>query len=148
MGRRRMRLPVALKMALQTAGAMTGFAYAGGFFGAVDDVNFDLWSFVDARHLIVVEIGLQHAAAVDGDGVFHEGGDAVDGRAFDLRSDAVGIDGAAAVDGVNDAMHMDLAVFDTDFGDARGVGLEGKISGDAAKDARGQRLVPTGFFGG
>ena len=87
------------------------FPDAGWFFGALHDVNFDFRSFVDARHLVIVEVGLFDAAFVDGDRIFHEGGDTIDGGAFDLRFDSVGIDGAAAIDGVDDALDVELAVF-------------------------------------
>src|SRR5882762_1164963 len=45
-------------------------------------------------------------------------------------------------------MDADLALLDADLGNRRDVGLEGKISGDAAADALRQWLVPLGFFGG
>src|SRR5882724_6258320 len=54
------------------------FTDAGGVFRALRDVHFDLRSLVDARHLVVVEIGLLDAAAIDGDGVVQRGGEAVD----------------------------------------------------------------------
>jgi len=99
-------------------------------------------------HVVIVEIGLDDAAAVDGDGVFGHCGERVDGGAFYLSDDAGRIDWAAAIDGVNDAMDLDLALLDAHLGNRRGVRLEGKISGDAAANALRQWLSPLGFFGG
>src|SRR4029077_1392041 len=115
---------------------------------ALHDVNFDSWRFVDAGHLVVVEIGLLDAAAVDGDGVVQGCGEAVDGGAFHLGGDAGGIDGTAAVNGIHDAVNFNVAVFDADFGDACGVGLERIVAGDSAENSWRQRLVPFGFFRG
>ena len=49
--------------------------------------------------------------------------------------DPGGIDWAAAIDGIDDAMDADLAVLDAGFGYGGGVGLEGKISGYSSADA-------------
>ncbi len=96
-------------------------------------MDFDLGHFADARHVVVVEVGLLDAAAIDGDGVFHQCRQRVDGRAFHLRNNSGGIDGAAAIDGIDDAVDADLALLDADFRDRCSVGLEGIISGDAAR---------------
>ena len=47
-----------------------GLAYAGGIFFAHYYVDFDFGHVFHAGHVVVVEIGLNHAATVDGDGVF------------------------------------------------------------------------------
>src|ERR1700726_3835744 len=126
----------------------TGLADSGGIFLAHYQVDFDLRHFAHARHVVVVEVGLLHAAVIDGDGIFHHRGQRVHGGAFNLRYDSGGIHRAAAIDGVDDAMHAYLALFHADLGDRRRVRLEGKISGDAAADALRQRFTPLRFFGG
>src|SRR5882757_5978165 len=123
-------------------------ANAGGIFLAHHNMNFRFRRLFDARHLVVVEIGLLDAAILDGDGVVQSGGKAVDGGAFDLRADALRIDGTAAVHGINKTMYLNGAVFDTGFGDSSGVGLKGIKRGDAASLAFWQRLTPARFFGG
>src|SRR5579859_1442803 len=81
-----------------------GLADAGGVFLAGDEVDLDFGHLVDAGHVVIVEIGLLDAAAVDGDGVFHHGGESVDGGAFHLGDNTGGIYRAAAINGVDDAM--------------------------------------------
>ena len=83
-----------------------GLADAGGIFFAHHDVDFDFRNFLHAGHLVIVEVGLHDPAAIDGDGIFGHGGEGVDGGAFYLGYDPGGIDRAAAIDGVYDAMDI------------------------------------------
>src|SRR6266403_3860717 len=111
-------------------------------------VDFRLGRVFDARHLVVVKVGLLDAAILDGDGVMHSGGQAVDGGAFDLRADAIWIDGPSATHGINKTVHLYGAVLDADFGDSGGVGIERIKRGNTASLAFWQRLTPARFFGG
>src|SRR5205807_8684582 len=74
------------------------------------------------------------------------GGEAVDGRALDLRADTLRIDRPAAIYRVNDAMHFHGAVFDAGFHHGGSVALKRKVSGSSAGNTLWQRLAPTGFF--
>src|SRR5438552_18429530 len=76
------------------------------------------------------------------------GGEAVDGGAFDLCRNAVGINRAAAIDGVNDTMNFHVAVVDADFRNSSCVGLKRVVSRDAAKDSGRQWLSPTRLLSG
>src|SRR5260221_13144895 len=86
----------------------TLFRSARGIFLAHDQVHFDLGHFAHARHVVVVEVGLLDAAAIDGDGVFHHSRERVDGGAFYLGYNSAGIAGAAALDGEYNAMRATL----------------------------------------
>src|SRR6266852_6766692 len=126
----------------------SGFDNAGGVFLARHDVNFRSRSLVDARHLVVVEIGLLDAAILDRDGVVQSGRKTVDGGAFDLRADAVRIDGTAAIHGINETVHLDGAVLDAGFRNGGCVGIERIKCGDTPPLALWQRLAPACFFSG
>jgi len=70
-GRRRMRFPVAAKMALASAGAAArnaGLAAPAGRFGAGHDMDFDFARRVaHAQDLVVVKIALLHSSAGNSD---------------------------------------------------------------------------------
>src|SRR6266436_2261188 len=51
----------------------SGFADAGRLFLAHDHVNFGFRRLANPRHLVVVEIGLLHAASADGDSIVQSG---------------------------------------------------------------------------
>src|SRR5260370_38408366 len=78
-----------------------GLADSSGLFLAHHHVDFRFRSFVDARHLLIVEIRLLDAPIFDVDGVVQSGGKTVDAGAHELSTDAVRIDGTAAIDRVN-----------------------------------------------
>src|SRR5882724_8625655 len=126
----------------------TGLADAARIFLAHHDMDFRLRSLFDAWHSVIVKVGLLDAALLDGDGVMQSGGQAVDGGAFDLRADAIWIDGPSAIHGINKTVHLYGAVLDADFGDSGGVGIERIKRGNTASLAFWQRLTPARFFGG
>src|SRR5258708_4040572 len=107
-------------------------------------MHFDLGHFAHARHVVIIEVGLLHAAVIDGDGVLHDRGQGVNGRALRLRDNSAGIDRATEVDGVHQAVHAHLPLRDADFRDRGGVRLERVVSRDAARDALRQRLARRG----
>src|SRR5260221_3803705 len=84
----------------------SGLADAGGLFLAHHHVDFRHWSCTHPRHLVIVEIRLLNTASLDGDGVMQSRRKAIDGRTFHLRADSFRIDGAAAIDRVNEAVHL------------------------------------------
>jgi len=49
------------------SGRDLGLADAAGRLAALDDMDVDLRSLVDPQHPVIVEIGLQHPALVEGD---------------------------------------------------------------------------------
>src|SRR5439155_11054312 len=59
----------------------------------------------------------------------------------------VGIDGPAAIHGIDEAVDFYGAILDAGFRDGGGVGIEGIERGNAASLALRQRLTPTSFFG-
>ncbi len=61
-------------------------------------MNLDLRRLVDAQHAVVVEIGLLHAALVDGDLAIERRRQAENQSAFELRHDGIGIDGNPGID--------------------------------------------------
>ncbi len=87
-GSLRMRLPVAVKIVLVTAGTIAegpGFAHAARRLGARHDVDLDCRRFVDAQHRIAIEVGLFDAAVLQRDLPVERRRDAKDDRALDLR---------------------------------------------------------------
>ena len=82
-----MRLPVAAKIALVSAGATpgAGLADAAGRLAALDEMDLDRRRLVDAQHAIVVEVALLDAAVLERDLALQRGGEAEDDAAFDLR---------------------------------------------------------------
>ena len=140
-GRERMRLPVSANIALATAGATggtAGLADAGRGLRARHDVDLDLRHLVDPQHRVVVEVALLHAPVLE----------------RDLRRTArpsrpktmapsiwawivVRVDGAAAVDGADDAMDADRPSCDRDLGHLRARSCRTSVDRDAAR--RGPR---------
>src|ERR1041385_553092 len=74
---------------------------------AGDDVQFNVRHLVDAQHVVVVEVALLHAAAVDRDAAFQRGAEAERDRALDLLLDDRRIHGAPAIDGTNHPMRSE-----------------------------------------
>ena len=116
--------------------------------GAWNHVDFHLRHFVEAQHVVTVEIALLDSAARDGDLRLHDGTEAEADPAFHLGPDDVWVDRHSAIDGADDALDLRLSpVIDGYLGDLRHVGLEQLGDRNAAESALGQRPVPTGFFG-
>ena len=135
----RMRLPVAAKIALQSAGANGG---TPGSPTPLDGTSMPCSTMcvrvigrrlVDARRagkslklLCSTRPFLKRDLAVFGERQPHHG------RALDLRADALGVDAEAAVDRGIDARHRDVAlVVDRDLDDGRDVADEAAMRGDA-----------------
>jgi len=135
-GKRRMRLPVAAKMALASGGTLGSPTPVGGRF-ACDDVNFNFGRFEHPQHGRVVEIVLLNTAVLERDFGFECSGQAKNDAAFHLRLDDVGIDGAPAINGANHTMHTYGAVlFDRSLHNLGDVAIERKMRGDAAGRCR------------
>ena len=86
----RMRLPVAAKIALVTAGAIGGVPGSPmppGCLAARHDVHLDLGHLAHAQHRVVVEVALLDAAVLEGDLAVQRRRQAVDDRALDLARD-------------------------------------------------------------
>src|SRR5829696_1403817 len=114
--------------------------------GAWHDVNFHLRHFVEAQHVVTVEIALLDGAALDGDLRLHDGTKAEADPAFHLRPYDVRVYRHPAIDGADDALDLRLSpVIDSYLGNLRHVGLERLGDGNAAEPALRQRPVPTGF---
>src|SRR5882724_1519126 len=79
-------------------GRHPGLTEAARGLARVEDVHLDLGRLVDPQHLVVVEVGLLHAPAVEGDLTVKGRGERVDGAALHLRLHLVRIDGDATVD--------------------------------------------------
>src|SRR3989442_11651411 len=79
-------------------------AAAGWRFGAGHDVYFHVGHLVDAKHVIIIEITLLHAAAIDGDLALESSRESVHNAALHLSFNRGRIDDAATVDGANHAM--------------------------------------------
>ena len=112
-GNERMRLPVALKYALSTAGAATQIVGSpmppqGSL--PPDDMHdrFDLRHLGDAHRVVGVEVGLLDAAVLDRALLVEQGGQPVDERARHLPVDLRGVDGVGRIGGADDAVDLDL----------------------------------------
>ncbi len=104
---------------------------------------------IDAQHLVIVEVGLHHAAILEAD--FPREGQAqpLDHRALKLGLDPLGIDHRAAIKRDIDARNADRA-FRVDLhldGDA-GIGHEAAMGGDAQPLALRQLAAPADALGG
>jgi hypothetical protein len=66
-------------------------------------MDLDRRRFVDAQHLVSVEVGLLDTAVLERDSAVERSRDAKDDRALDLRPDDIGIDHNAAIDRADDA---------------------------------------------
>src|SRR5215207_2322596 len=116
--------------------------------GAWHDVDFHLRHFVEAQHVVTVEIALLDSAALKGDLRLHDGAEAEADPAFHLGADDVRVDRHPAIDGADDALDLWLSpVVDGYLGDLRHVGLERFGDRNTAEAALGQRPVPTRLFG-
>ena len=125
-----------------------GFARAAGTFRARHDVRFHRGHFVDAQHVVGVEVCLLHAAAIDGDFAFQRGGKPEGDASRDLLAQDQRIDDLAAVEGANHAMHAQLAIRHRNFGDLCVEAAHIAAERHALKSAGRQRFTPTGFFRG
>ena len=124
-----------------------GLADAAGLLAALDDLDLDRRSLVDAQHAVVVEVRLLDAAVLERDLAPQRRGDAEDDAALHLRHDGIGIDGDAGVDDADDAVDVHLAdVGDRDLGDLRHVASERVVHAYAAAASVAQRLAPAGNF--
>ena len=73
---------------------------------------------------------------------------AIDGRAFHLRADSFRIDGAAAIDRVNEAVHLHGPVLHARFRDRRSVGVKRIKRCDAPSLALWKGLTPARLLRG
>ena len=144
-GSLRIRLPVALKMALVTAGAIGGVLASPMPPGirARHDVGFDHRHLVDSQRFVVVEVLLLHAAAIDRDVAAQRGAQAVNDAALDLLHHDRRIDDMPAIDGANHAMDSDLSLVDRNLGDLRVEAADVVDDRDAAMPSGRQRLCPS-----
>ena len=144
-----MRLPVAAKIALQTAGATVGTPGSpsppGGWPESrmCTSVTGDLG---DPHHRVGVEVRLLDAAAVERDLAVERRGHRVDRAALHLRLDLIRVDRDPAVDRADEAVDPYRAVVgDRDLGHVRRVARVGEAHRDAARASRRQRRAPAGL---
>ena len=76
---------------------------------ALDHLDIDDRSLIDAQHFIVGEVGLLDPAIFERDFAPQGGRDAEDDAALHLRHDDIGIDGDTGIDDAHDAIDMHLA---------------------------------------
>ena len=148
-GKLRMRLPVAAKIALASAGAIGGTpgspdAAERRVVVARDQVHDDLLRRgVHAQHLELVEVVLLRAAVLEGDLARERVAEAHHAGALHLRAHALGVDDGAAVDRDVDPRDRQLAVrVHRHLDHRRHVGGEAVVRGDAQAPALAQRLAP------
>src|SRR3984885_2481988 len=110
-------------------------------------MDLDRGRFVDPHHPVIVEVALLTPAFGDRDLVIEGSRTPEDEAALDLRLDAVGVDGRAAIDRRRDAPDRDLAVvIDLRLHDRRGKRAEHALAGHPVSNSRGKRASPARLF--
>ena len=147
-GNERMRLPVAAKKALSTAGAATQMVGSPtppqNAAGRHDD-GFDLRHFGDAHRSCRCRSSSARCAVLDGAFAVEQRRQAVDERAGDLALDLRRIDGVARIGGADDAVDLDLVAASTDISAPPPRSCRTPHVGEAAVDALRRRLAPAAF---
>ena len=149
-----MRLPVAAKIALQSAGVNGGTPGSPTPLAGTSMPFSTMWVFVTVGDLlvpdnrVVVEVALLDTPVLKRDlAVFGER-EPHHGCAFDLRSDALRIDVKAAVDRGVDARHREVAlVVDGDLDHGGNIADEAAMRRDTEPVTGRQLPSPAGFLG-
>src|SRR4029077_12363339 len=129
----------------------SGFAAASGRLGAGHDVHVDGGrGIAQAEDFVVVEVTLVDAAVRDGDFTLESLRQAEVHGALHLGFDPERVDGQAAIDGADDAVHSNGSSGGV-AGDLDNLGDEAapaETNADAARGASRKRLAPAGLFRG
>ena len=144
-----MRLPVALKMALTSAGAIAGVPGSPAppiALSTIDDGRFYLRRFVHAQHRIVVEIALRHRAATDRNVAVQRRGQSINNAAFHLRPHAIRVHSKTCIDCAKRASRNGATGTDLDFDDLRHDGPKRLVDRDAPAEILRQFRVPVREF--
>ena len=110
-------------------------------------MNFDYRHLIDAQHIIAIEVLLLHAAAIDRDGAFQSGAEAVNYSTLQLLLDDMRVHDVPAIDGAHYAVDTQFAVREGNFGDLRRKTSDVVVDTDAARSTIRERLAPAGFLG-
>ena len=143
---------MAAKIALQMAGDMggtPGSPDAGRRSGARHDMNVRLYRrFVEARHWIVIEVGLLHPAVGGGDFAHQRDAGPEHRGAFELSANAIGMNHLAGVESDVHARNPDLSVVHFHFHHRRDISEEAAVNGDAQRAPVARLLLrPAGLLG-
>ena len=142
-----MRLPVAAKIALHSAGAERRhrrLAAAAPEPAARHQHGLDRRHVGHAQHLVIVEVALAHPAVLDRDRTIERRGEAVDNAALDLRCEDRRVDDMAGVERGHDPVHSHLAfVADRSLDDLRAQAAVGLDERDAARESPAAPACPT-----
>ena len=149
-----MRLPVAAKIALHSAGANGG---KPGSPTPLDGTSIAAGNDVDMRDRAATrrcgatwkpsKLFCCDAPVLEADLAILGEAEPHHRRAFDLRADALGVGGKAAIDRSIDARHREVAfLVDRDLDDGRDIAEEAAVHGDAQAVARRQLACPTPPF--
>src|SRR4029077_13060003 len=118
-----------------------------GFLVAPHHMHFNLWSFIDPQHRIVVKIALLHASLVKRQFIVQRRSDAEYCSALHLRLDDSGVHVPTAVHRANHTMHAHFTVFiHRSFRHVRGETAERSVHCNPSSPPCRQRLAPVPLF--
>lgn len=95
-------------------------------------MHLNVWRVFHSHHLIGIEIALLNGAFFDADFTAEHWSQSVVDAAFDLRSNAVWVDGQTAIHCAYDALDAQRTVLDGDLGNMGYVRVSENRAGDSA----------------
>jgi hypothetical protein len=110
-------------------------------------MHLDHRRFIYPGHVVLMEIALLDASALDGDFAFHRRAESEDDGAADLLLHDGGIDNLAAIGGADCPMNFQLALRHGDFGNLGCVAADVIDDGHSVVMPCGKGLTPSCLFG-